>query len=64
MEVTQVKAISSTPNIKLRYSILEDDSNIAYIEELTGRIFLNATPMKEKYSMRLLATDGKSVSLS
>ncbi|KAE9552487.1 hypothetical protein FO519_004300 [Halicephalobus sp. NKZ332] len=60
MEVTQVKAISSTPNIKMRYSILEDDSNIAYIEELTGRIFLNSTPVKQKYSMRLLATDGKS----
>uniref|UniRef100_A0A7E4VI44 Cadherin-89D n=1 Tax=Panagrellus redivivus TaxID=6233 RepID=A0A7E4VI44_PANRE len=60
MEVAQAKAISSTPNTKLRYNILEDEAHIAYIEELTGRIFLNATPTKEKYAMRLLATDGKS----
>uniref|UniRef100_A0AC35GP45 Cadherin domain-containing protein n=1 Tax=Panagrolaimus sp. PS1159 TaxID=55785 RepID=A0AC35GP45_9BILA len=60
MEVAQVKAISSTPNIKLRYNIIEDESDIAYIEELTGRIFLNSTPTKDKYTLKLLATDGKS----
>uniref|UniRef100_A0AC34FM25 Cadherin domain-containing protein n=1 Tax=Panagrolaimus sp. ES5 TaxID=591445 RepID=A0AC34FM25_9BILA len=60
MEVAQVKAISSTPNIKLRYNIIEDESNIAYIEELTGRIFLNSTPTKDKYTLKLLGTDGKS----
>lgn len=48
-------------NHKLRYNIIEDESDIAYIEELTGRIFLNATPTKDKYTLRLLATDGKSV---
>uniref|UniRef100_A0A914E9N7 Cadherin domain-containing protein n=1 Tax=Acrobeloides nanus TaxID=290746 RepID=A0A914E9N7_9BILA len=65
LEVAQVKAISSNMNSKLRYSIVEEgDFSIATIEELTGRIFLNSTPTKERYNMKLMVTDGKNRAFS